>query len=126
NWGNPDFFYSRRIGRTPQGTVPSADFADVPAGTHILGAAKLSGKLGDSWNIGGINAVTSRERAELDTSGHRFDAEVEPLTYYGVFRSQKEFDGGRQGFGFMSTIAARKFSEDRLKDELNGNSFALG
>jgi len=126
NWGNPDFFYSRRIGRTPQGTVPSADFADVPAGTHILGAAKLSGKLGDSWNIGGINAVTSRERPQLVTSGHRFDAEVEPLTYYGVFRSQKEFDGGRQGFGFMSTIAARKFSEDRLKDELNGNSFALG
>lgn len=126
NWGNPDFFYSRRIGRAPQGTVPSADFSQVPSGTHILGAAKLTGKLGDSWNIGSINAVTSRERAELDTSGHRFKAEIEPLTYYGIFRGQKEFDKGRQGLGFISTVAARGFSDDRLRDELNSNSFALG
>ena len=125
NWGNPNFFYSRRIGRTPQGSVPTADFADVPNGTHILGAAKLSGKVGDGWSIGSINAITKREFANLDTSGHRFDAEVEPLTYYGVFRGQKEINNGRQGLGFISTIAARKFSDDRLEDELSGNSFAL-
>ena len=126
NWGNPDFFYTRRVGRAPQGSVPEADFADVPTGTHILGAAKLTGKLGDSWNIGSINAITSRERAELDTNGHRFNSEVEPLTYYGVFRGQKEFDGGRQGFGFISHVAARNFADNRLRDELNAGSFALG
>ncbi len=126
NWGNPDFFYTRRVGRAPQGSVPDADFTDVPTGTHILGAAKLTGKLGDSWNIGSINAITSRERAELDTNGHRFNSEVEPLTYYGVFRGQKEFDGGRQGFGFISHIAARNFADNRLRDELNAGSFALG
>jgi hypothetical protein len=125
NWGNPDFFYSRRIGRPPQGSVPSADYADVPSGTHILGAAKITGKLGDSWNVGSINALTKREYAELDTSGHRFDAEVEPLTYYGVFRGQKEFNTGRQGFGFISTVGARNFSDIRLRDELSSTSFAL-
>jgi len=38
-------FYSRRIGREPQGTAPdSAVFSDSPSSTTILGAAKLSGK----------------------------------------------------------------------------------
>lgn len=126
NWGGPTFFYSRRIGRAPQGSVPDADFADVPTGTHILGAAKLSGKLGDNWSIGSINAVTQRENADLQVSGQRERVEVEPLTYYGIFRGQKEFDGGRQGLGFISTIAARSFMDDRLRDELNANSFGLG
>jgi hypothetical protein len=125
NWGNPDFFYSRRIGRPPQGSIPSADYADVPGGTHILGAAKITGKLGDSWNVGSINALTKREYAELDTSGHRFESEVEPLTYYGVFRGQKEFNTGRQGFGFISTVGARNFSDNRLRDELSSTSFSL-
>ena len=127
NWGNPSFFYSRRIGRTPQGSVPdNADFSDVPTGTHILGAAKLSGKLEDDWSIGSINAVTSREMSRVDTSGHQFKTEVEPLTYYGIFRAQKEFNRSRQGLGFISTIATRRFGDDRLKDDLNNNSFGLG
>jgi len=127
NWGNPNFFYSRRIGRTPQGSIPyDVGFSDVPRGTHILGAAKLSGKLGDSWNIGSINAVTSKEFARVDTSGRRFDVEVEPLSYYGIFRGQKEFGAGLQGVGFLSTIAARSFDEDRLRDQLNGSSFSVG
>ena len=42
NWGNPQFFYSRRIGRAPQGGLPGdAAYSDVPNGTHILGAVKL-------------------------------------------------------------------------------------
>ena len=31
-WDDPLFFYSRRIGREPQGRVPSARYRDVPAG----------------------------------------------------------------------------------------------
>ena len=46
NWGDPEFFYTRRIGRAPQGSLPSADFVDVPSGSHILGALKLTGKAG--------------------------------------------------------------------------------
>lgn len=127
NWGSPNFFYSRRIGRKPQGSVPdNSDFSDVPAGTHILGAAKLTGKLGDSWNIGSINALTKRELADVDTGGHRFEHEIEPLTYYGIFRGQKEFDGGRQGLGFLSSISARSFSDNRLRDELNSSSLGFG
>src|SRR5204863_2736115 len=36
NWPGPQLFYSRRIGRAPQGTMPDADFTESPAGTRIL------------------------------------------------------------------------------------------
>mgnify|MGYP006195016669 CR=1 FL=1 len=36
NWGNPDLFYTRRIGRAPQGGTPAADYVDRPDGVPIL------------------------------------------------------------------------------------------
>ena len=70
NWPQPTFFYSRRIGRAPQGSLPDdAAFADVPIGTTILGAAKLTGKLAPSVNFGTLHALTARERADLRASG---------------------------------------------------------
>ena len=100
NFGNPDFFYSRRIGRDPQGSLPNYDYVDRPSGTHILGAAKLTGKIGD-FNVGVISALTKREFAEIDLAGKKSKVEVEPLSYYGVFRAQKEFNEGKQALGFM-------------------------
>ncbi len=126
NWGNPIFFYSRRIGRIPQGSIPDADYADIPVGTHILGATKLTGKIGDNWSIGTIQALTNKEYAELDIDGERSKVEIEPLTYYGVVRAQKEFSEGAQGFGGVATLTARKFDDDRLKEEINKNAFTSG
>jgi hypothetical protein len=126
NWGTPQFFYTRRIGRTPQGSAPGADFSDVPTGTHILGALKLTGKVGASWNLGALSALTSREYARLDTSGTRFRAEVEPLASYSVLRAQKEFPDGRQGLGFMTTLSARRFSDPRLRDQLVSGASTIG
>jgi hypothetical protein len=126
NWPGPSFFYSRRIGRAPQGSVPDADFTDVPQGAHILGAAKLTGKIVDGWNFGTIQAVTGREMADLDTAGHNFRSEVEPAAYYGIIRAQKDFNDGRQGLGFISTTSARRFSETRLRDDINNNSEVFG
>jgi len=126
NWGEPQFFYSRRVGRAPQGSVPSADFSDMPVGAHILGALKMTGKAAGSWNVGALSAVTGRETARLDTAGTLFKKEVEPLTYYGVFRVQKEFPDGRQGLGVMSTVAARGFRDPTLRDDVNAHSLAWG
>lgn len=126
NWGSPDFFYSRRIGRRPQGSLPDHDYALVPEGTRILGAAKLSGKVGNNWNIGTLHALTAGESAQLDTSGHTFRADVEPVTYYGVARAQKEINEGRQGLGFISTLTTRMFQDNRLSDEINSEAGALG
>lgn len=126
NWSGPDFFYTRRIGRTPQGSLPDHDYVNLPEGARILGAAKLSGKVGNNWNIGTLHAITNRESAELDFNGERSHSEVEPLTYYGIFRGQKEIDEGRQGIGLISTFATRKFDDNRLRDELNSQSMSLG
>jgi len=126
NWGSPDFFYSRRIGRDPQGSVPDADYVDYPTGTHILGAAKLTGKLGKSWNFGTIQSLTKREYARWHTDGIDSRIEVEPLTYYGVIRAQKEFSEGSQGLGVLSTLTLRNFNDERLEDEFNKNSFSVG
>ncbi|HEU5304935.1 MAG TPA: DUF5916 domain-containing protein, partial [Gemmatimonadales bacterium] len=126
NWASPSFLYSRRIGRAPQAELPDDyDYASVPSGSNILGAAKLSGKIGD-WSIGALNAVTSRERALFSLGQQRWRQEVEPLTYYGVYRAQKEMTGGRHGLGFIGTLTARSFDQPLLKDELSTRALGFG
>ena len=127
NWPEPRFFYSRRIGRSPQGGVPyEADYSDVPVATHILGAAKLTGKLSPSLNFGTMHALTSREDAAYALGDLRSEVAVEPLTYYGVARGLKELKGGYNGLGVMTTLVQRRFDGSGLKDLLNGQSLMTG
>ena len=129
NWPEPTFFYSRRIGRAPQGSLPdnpSPDYSDSPLGTTILGAAKLTGKLTPSWNFGTLHALTSREHADLAFASGETEYEVEPLTYYGLARTQKEFKNRQYGLGFMGSAVLRSFEDPILKDQLNGQSFVAG
>jgi hypothetical protein len=126
SWDDPLFFYSRRIGRAPQGKVPEADYSDVPSATRILGAAKLTGRLSPEWSLGTLYAVTDREEARLSSSGTSSQAEVEPLTYYGVTRAQREFDGRRFGLGLLSTTTLRSFDDPALRDQLNRSSWMGG
>ena len=135
NWPEPTFFYSRRIGRTPQGSAPDYPseidgvptperFVDPPTATHILGAAKLTGQAAPGWNVGTVQAVTRREEMVLDTSGVRTQYGAEPLTYYGVWRVMHEMNDRRQGLGLMAMTTARKFegASDPLRDQLNTGS----
>ncbi len=125
NWPQPTFFYSRRIGRAPQGYVIGDGFSRVPVSTTILGAAKVTGKLGGSWNVGLISALTGRESAEIDQSGLRLSQDVEPFTYYGAFRAQKEIGEGKSGFGILATGVARDIRTETLAGILNKNAFSL-
>ncbi|MEP7226012.1 MAG: DUF5916 domain-containing protein [Gemmatimonadales bacterium] len=126
NWGNPSLLYSRRIGRAPQAELPADyDYSSVPSGSNILGAAKLSGKVG-SWSLGTLSAVTNRELARFSLGQQHWQQEMEPLTYYGVYRAQKEIGGGRHGLGVMSTLTARSFDEARLRDEMSSSALSLG
>jgi hypothetical protein len=126
NWPQPTLFYSRRVGRSPQGSIPDADFVDAPVGTSILGAAKLTGKIAPSWNFGTLHALTAREHAELSIGGARSESEIEPLSYYGATRTLKEFKNRHHGVGVMTTLAARAFDADPLRDELNSTSLFTG
>jgi hypothetical protein len=125
NWTNPRIFYSRRIGRTPQGVLPAYDYANIPNGTHILGAGKLSGQIVDDWKIGIISALTKKEYADIHANGNHSSLEVEPLTYYGVFRAQRDFNAGAQGLGLLSTFTNRFFDTPSLQNSINKNAFVV-
>lgn len=126
NFGNPDLFYSRRIGRSPQGPIPDNDYADYPSETAILGAGKLTGKIGDSWSVGALSAVTERTFAEYEYNGERNQVEVEPLTHYGVLRTQKEINDGAQGLGFIFTSVNRDLQTDALRERLSDQAYTFG
>ena len=127
NWPGPRFFYSRRVGRSLSVGAPDGGYADAPDGAHILGALKLTGKVAGSWNVGGLTAVTGRERATyVDSQSTRWSQEIEPLTAYGVYRAQKEFAKGRQGLGFLSTVASRMFDDPALRASRNSSGLMFG
>ncbi len=125
NWPSPTFFYSRRIGRSPEGSPQHAGYVDFPDRTNILGAAKVTGQFAGGWNIGFVSALTAREYADIDDGLNRFQDEVEPLTYYGVFRAQKDIDKGQSGIGVMATGVVRDLRDDSLAGLLNKNAFSL-
>jgi hypothetical protein len=112
-------FYSRRIGRQPQGYADSDPTGDdgvseyvKPTGrTTILGAAKLSGKNknGFSWAL--LESVTAKEYAEIDSLGFRSKQEVEPLTNYVVGRAQQDINKGNTLIGAMFTATNRQLDE---------------
>jgi hypothetical protein len=126
NWSNPNIFYSRRIGRAPTRGLPDHDFSEVPQGTRILGAAKLTGKIMDGWNVGIIETVTNREYARIVKSDIQKELEVEPLSSYTIARMQRDFNDGKQGIGILATAAHRFFKDDGVKSAVNSDAFIGG
>ncbi len=102
-------FYSRRIGRAPQGDIDSGGgYVNTSDRTRILGAGKLSGKTANGWSIGVLNAVTSSESAKISPqAGAPYEEEIEPFTNYGMFRVQKDFRSGRSTLGAIGTSVNR-------------------
>jgi hypothetical protein len=125
-WTDPAFFYTRRIGRSPQGFPDVPGFVDRPDWTTILGAAKVTGKIGQGFNLGAITALTRREYAEVDLNDRRSEVEVEPFTSYSVARGFKEFGQGRQGLGFIATSVIRDPRDPALAARLARDALAVG
>lgn len=100
-------FYSRRIGRAPRGEpeVSEGGFVNVPAQTTILGAAKLTGRVG-AFSLGVMNAVTADEEGVVANGALRTRETVEPLTAYTVARAKREF-ANQSGLGFIATSTNR-------------------
>jgi hypothetical protein len=120
--GNDNLFYSRRIGRRPQGNV--VDFGgstDIPMSTSIIGAAKLTGKTKNGLSLGFLDAVTAEEKAEIDTNGTRIFQTVEPLTNYLVRRVQRDFNSGKTIIGGMVTGVNRNMKDIPLIGDESGN-----
>jgi hypothetical protein len=125
----PQYFYSRRVGRTPQGriTASGVQFSDVPDQTTILGAAKVSGKTAGGWSVGLLDALTGRERAHyLTTAGVEGDTPVEPLTNYLVGRLRKDLNQGRTVVGGILTAVNRDLSDSVFTPALRGSAYVAG
>lgn len=120
-------FYTRRIGRAPQvaGNLPSGDniYTDSPAHTTILGAAKLTGRVG-KYSIGVMQAVTREEFATVLDSGARSRSVVEPRSSYSVARVKREFDN-QSSIGVMFTATGRQATADTAA-RLPGRAFTGG
>ena len=114
---NPDnLFYSRRIGRSPQGSVSLSEneYANLPKYSTIIGAAKFSGKTKTGWSLGILESVTDNEYAEIDNNGSRREQKVEPLTHYFVGRAQKDFNNRNSFIGGIFTATNRNLTGDDL------------
>ncbi|HKP75667.1 MAG TPA: DUF5916 domain-containing protein [Longimicrobiaceae bacterium] len=118
-------FYSRRIGRTPHYGMDGR-FVRQPTQTTILGAGKLSGRVGQGWSVGALGAVTNEESGQgIDGDGTRFRQVVEPMTGYGVLRARRELNGGRTQLGFVGTGVHRRLGSTGIED-LPSDAFAGG
>ena len=128
NVSSLSLFYSRRIGRAPQGALPMAtSFVDRPQSTDILGAAKLTGRFRGGLEIGALEAVTGSGRARLvDAGGQTLEREVEPLTNYFVGRVRQTLNGGNLSLGAIATSVVRRFGYDSLRYQLPSHAEALG
>ncbi len=126
--GGPQLVYSRRIGRAPRGSTPSdAVFSDVPTATTIAGAAKVTGRIGDGWSLGVLEAVTAREVAsfvDAERVGHQLT--VEPAANYFVGRVRRQINGGQTRFGLIGSAVNRTASRTPLADRLHNSAYSAG
>jgi hypothetical protein len=128
DYGFTQFFYSRRIGRQPQGAVrdESAVEQSAPDATTILGAAKVSGKLG-GWSIGLMDALTNRETARFRTDlGANERYPVEPLSNYFVGRVRRDFGKGATVVGAMLTGVGRDLRGNEFDSFLRNRAYVGG
>ncbi|MEL6615547.1 MAG: DUF5916 domain-containing protein, partial [Bacteroidota bacterium] len=125
----PNLLYTRRIGRSPQRTafVPpeaseasgdgGAVYSDAPQQSTILGAAKLSGRIG-RFSVGILNATTRAEYGRFEAfgaSGERVSEGrelVEPLSNYLVGRARGTF--GQTLVGGLLTSVVRETDDPAI------------
>jgi hypothetical protein len=125
-----NMFYSRRIGRSPQGSALAyarGPYVDLPENTTILGAAKLTGRTRSGLTVGLIDAVTRREDADVQISdGTLVVQPVEPLTNSFVGRAKQEFMKGNLVIGGIATSTDRKLDNAGLKTLLPRSARGAG
>ena len=125
---SPQLFYSRRVGRAPQGSLPGASrYADIPSATAILGAAKVTGRTANGWSIGVMQGVTAREDAPwADSLAQPHSTQVEPLSSYTVARARREMRAGRSNVGGIATVVQRALGDSALSVRLRSSAYVAG
>ncbi|HYU33636.1 MAG TPA: DUF5916 domain-containing protein [Thermoanaerobaculia bacterium] len=121
-------FYSRRIGRAPQGDLPpGATLGSIPSTTTLLGAAKLSGQTSNGWTLGAFTAMTDQESARVRRAdGSLADWPVEPRATVTVARAVRSFDGGDSSFAMFAADLHRFALAPQLAGQDVRDAAALG
>ncbi len=118
------YFYSRRIGRAPQGSAygPNTAYVDAPQQSTILGAAKVTGKTA-GWTVGLLDALTAEGDANtMSTAGVRGTRPVEPRTNYLVGRVRRDYRAGNTVIGAMVNTVDRALGDSTLAANLRGRA----
>ena len=128
HFGEMRMFYSRRIGRSPQGSLPEeAVYADKPDNSTILGAAKVTGRTVSGWNLGLVEALTAEEQAPwVDGNGGDGSTIVEPRTNYLAARAQKNLREGQTQIGGIFTAVNRDLPGAALTELLRSSAYSGG
>ncbi|MEO7998495.1 MAG: DUF5916 domain-containing protein, partial [Gemmatimonadaceae bacterium] len=125
--GRPTWFYSRRIGAAPRGSV-NGDFVDSPTSTTIMSAAKVTGRLKRGLSVGVLAAATPREfaRSYNITTDATTKTAVEPPSTFGVFRLQQEFGKQQSNVGVSLTSVERSLDTRGNLNTLLSNRAVAG
>lgn len=130
-FGNPLVFYSRRIGRQPQGNISNAgidaEYSYYPDQTTIASAAKISGKTDGGFSLGILNAFTLREKAQFRTASNQDGKiSVEPPTNYFVARVKQDFNDGSTIIGAYGSAVNRMIEVNYLENSLHKSAYIGG
>jgi hypothetical protein len=124
---NEQLFYTRRIGRRPQGWAdPRGGYAEAVDWTTIIGAGKLSGKTASGWTMGLLGAFTAEESARvIDGDGNAHSDIVEPRTGYWVGSLAKDFRGGLTQVGIFGTAVGRSIPRESNLQWLRSSAYSM-
>jgi hypothetical protein len=107
NW---QLLYTRRIGRAAPAPARRAQetLVDLPEPAPIYGAAKLTGRLGESWEVGALSALTGRNDVQVQQpDGTRLRRLADPLSAFNVVRIKRAVgDSGHLGLLATSVVHA--------------------
>ncbi|MDR8390528.1 carbohydrate binding family 9 domain-containing protein [Aliifodinibius sp. S!AR15-10] len=142
-FGNPITFYSRRIGRAPQGNLEKyndynshsvynpgnnpSTYTKRPDQTTIAAAAKLSGKTRSGWSVGLLDAYTVQESSPYQIgTGRDGSFVVEPATNYLVARTKKDLNGGNTYLGGFLSSVNRNVNDRYFENFLHESAYLGG
>lgn len=108
-------FYSRRIGSSPlKPTLQAAmgtsaeRLVNVPEAATLYGAAKMIGRVGETWTIGALSVLAARNEYQVvpATGGAAVSRTAEPLTMFNVLRLRRDVGTSAQ-IGLIGTATSR-------------------
>ena len=125
----PQLAYSRRIGASaPYPTLAGTTVVDSPAGAQILGAGKLTGRIGEKLNVALLDSVTATESATIaDANGTKSSGRVAPMTNFLIGRLRSGLSDSLIGSAMLTSVLRREPRNSLGIDNLcpNGNAHAV-